>query len=50
LAFIFGQNNTSVKELDLSDNSIGDAGKKALAEALEVGLQLIRCSSAAFAS
>ena len=41
--FDFLQKNTSVKELNLGGNNIGDAGVVALAKALEVGNQLLRC-------
>ena len=42
-SFDFLQDNTSVETLDLSDNRIGDAGIVALAKALEVGFQFLRC-------
>ena len=35
--FDFWQNNTSVKELDLYRNNIGNEGVKAIAKMLEVG-------------
>ena len=41
--FDFWQKNTSVKTLILRSNRIGDAGAAALAKALEVGNQLLRC-------
>jgi len=41
-SFYFRQKNTSVKELDLSGNDIGNEGAKAIERALKVGASIQR--------